>query len=134
MPDAVQYIKLTWDAILDGTRKNAFNKSKVLTLRGGADEEVDLMADLLCNFKVLNIPIDESTIEEFVPIDDKNNEMFSKKILNDINEMFETMQATNDNSEDKNDHALAKAFSQFPELAVDNVNFGGLEFMYKKSP
>ena len=44
--DAAQYIKLAWDAISDGTIKNAFSKSELLTLRGGADEEVDLMAVL----------------------------------------------------------------------------------------
>ena len=85
MIDAAQYIKLTWDAISDGT-KNAFNKSELLTLRGGGDA----MADRLLAFKTLNIPIDESIIEEFVHIDGKNNKVFSKDILDDVNEVFET--------------------------------------------
>ena len=58
--DAAQYIKLAWDAISDGTIKNAFNKFELLTLRGETDEEVDLTADLLRNFKALNIPIDKA--------------------------------------------------------------------------
>ena len=52
MLDAAQYIKLAWDAISDATIKNAFNKAKLVTLKGGAHEEVDMMADLLCSFKM----------------------------------------------------------------------------------
>ena len=43
--DAPQYIRLAWGAISDEAIKNAFNKSQLLTLRGGADEVVDLMAE-----------------------------------------------------------------------------------------
>ena len=41
---------LAWDAISDGTIKNAFNEAELLTLRGEADDEVDLMSDLLRGF------------------------------------------------------------------------------------
>ena len=61
MLDEAQYIKFAWDAISDATIKNAFNKAELVTLKGGTHEEVDMMADLLCSFKTLNIPIDEST-------------------------------------------------------------------------
>ena len=53
MLDAAQYIKLAWDAISDVTIKNTFNKAELVTLKGGAHEEVDMMADLLCSFKAL---------------------------------------------------------------------------------
>ena len=59
------------------------------------------MADLLCSFKALNIPIDESTLDEFVHVGDKNSEKFSHEILNDVNEVLESIQATND-IEDEN--------------------------------
>ena len=76
MLGAVQYIKLAWDAISDATIKNAFNKAELVTLKGGAQEKVDTMADLLCSFKALNIPIDESTlrVDEFVHVHDENSE------------------------------------------------------------
>ena len=64
--------------------------------------------------------------------DDENNEVFSKEILDDVNEIFGTMQAKNDNSEDESDHAIAEADAQFLEPAEDNVNFGGFELMYEK--
>ena len=101
MLGAAPYIKLSWDAISDATIQNAFNKAKLVTLKGGAHERLDTMADLLCSFKALSIPIDESTLDEFVHVDDKNSEEFSHKILNDVNEVLESIQATNDN-EDEN--------------------------------
>ena len=64
MLDAAQYIKLAWDAISDVTIKNAFNKVELVTLKGGAHKKVDMIADLLCSFKALNISIDESTLDE----------------------------------------------------------------------
>ena len=51
MLHTAQYIKLDWDAILDATIKNAFNKAELATLKSGAHEEVDIMTDLLCSFK-----------------------------------------------------------------------------------
>ena len=41
-------------------------------MKGGTHEEVDMMAGLLCSFKALNIPTNESTLDEFVHVDDKN--------------------------------------------------------------
>ena len=113
---------LAWDAISDGTTKNAFNEAESLTLRGEADEEVDLMSDLLRGFKALIISIDESTLDEFMHIDNENREVFSKEILDDVNEMLKTMQAKNDNLEGESDHTVAEACAQFPEPAEDNVN------------
>ena len=101
MLDAAQYIKLAWDAISDGTIKNVFNKAELVTLKGGAQEVVDMMADLLCSFKALNIPIDESTLDEFVHVYDENSKEFSHEILDDVNELLESIQATNDNKDEK---------------------------------
>ena len=109
MLDAAQYIKLAWDAISDARIKNAFNKAELVTLKGGAHEEVDMMAVLLCSFKALNIPIDESTLlDEFVRVYDENSEEFSHEILDDVNEVLESMQATNDN-EDENVHTVVES-------------------------
>jgi len=83
MLDAAQYIRFAWDAISDAAIKNAFGKVDLLSLGGGADEEVVLMADLLRSFNALNIPRDESSAEEFVHIGDENNEVFSLVILDD---------------------------------------------------
>ena len=113
MLNAAQYIKLAWDAISDATIKNAFNKAELVTLKGGAHEEVDMMADLLCSFKVLNIPTDESTPDKFVHVYDKNSEEFSHEILDDVNEVLESIQATNDN-EDENVHTVVESCTHSP--------------------
>ena len=122
MLDASQYIKLAWDAISDATIQNAFNKAKLVTLKGGAHEEVDMMADLLCSFKALNILINESTLDEFVHVDDKNSEEFSHEILDDVNEVLESIQATNDN-EDENVHTVVESENDNEE---NDVTFCGL--------
>ena len=102
MLDAGQYIKLAWDMISDATIKNAFNNAELVTLKGGAHEEVDMMADLLCSLKALKILIDESTLDKFVHVDDKNSEDFSHEMWNDNSELLKSMQATN-NNEDENE-------------------------------
>ena len=99
MLNAAQYNKLAWDAISNATIKNASNKAELVTSKGGAHEEVDMMADLLLSFKVLNIPIDESTPDVFVHVYDKNREEFSHEILDDVNEVLESIRATNDNED-----------------------------------
>ena len=110
MLDATQYIKLAWDAISDATStiKNAFNKGEVVTLKGRAYGEVDMMVDQLCSFKTLNTPIDESTLDKFLHVYDENSEEFSHEILNDVKEVLESIQATNDN-EDENVHTAVES-------------------------
>ena len=61
------------------------------------------------HFKVLNISIDESTLHEFVHVDDKNSEKFSHEILDDVNEVLESIQATIDN-EDENIFTVVESY------------------------
>ena len=125
MLDAAQYIKLAWNGISDATTKNVFNKAELVTLKGGAHEEVDMMAYLLCSFKALNIPIDESTLNEFVHVYDENSEEFSYQILDDVNEVLESIQATNDN-EDENIHIVVESCAHSPAPTGNMSLFMGL--------
>ena len=50
-------------------------------------------------------------MEEFIHIDDENNKVFSQEILDDENEVLETMQTTPENAEDESDHT-----SSLPKL------------------
>ena len=99
-------------------------------MKGGAHEEVDMMADLLCSFKALNIPIDESTLDEFVHVDDENSEEFSNEILDDVNKL-ESIQATNDN-EDENVHTVVETCVHSPAPTENDVTFFGFEHIYNK--
>ena len=125
MLDAAQYNKLAWNGISDATTKNAFNKAELVTLKGGAHEEVDLMADLLCSFKALNIPIDESTLDEFMHVYDESSQEFSYMILDDVNEVLESIQATNDN-EDENVHIVVESCAHSPAPTGNMSLFVGL--------
>ena len=107
------------------TIKNGFNKAELVTLKGGAHEEVDMMADLLYSFKALNIPINESTLDEFVHAYDKNSEEFSHEILDDVNEVLESIQTTNDNK-DENVHTVVESCAHSP-VPIGNMSlFVGL--------
>ena len=107
------------------------NKDELVTLKGGAHKEVNMMADLLCSSKALNIPIDESTLDEFVHGDDKNSKEFSHKILDDVNEVLESIQATNDNT-DKNVHIVVESCTHSPAPTGNMSLFVGLNTYTKK--
>ena len=84
-----------------------------------------MMADLLRSFKALNIPIDESTLDEFVHVYDKNSEEFSHEILDDVNEVLESIQATNDNK-DENVHTVVESCAHSPAPTGNMSLFVGL--------
>ena len=84
-----------------------------------------MMADLLCSFKALNIPIDESTLDEFVHVDDESSEKFSHKILDDVNEVLESIQATNDNK-DENVQTVVESCAHSPAPTRNMSLFVGL--------
>ena len=84
-----------------------------------------MMAYLLYSFKALNIPIDESILDEFVHVYDENSEEFSHEILDDVNEVFESIQATNDNK-DENVHTVFESCAHSPAPTGNMSLFVGL--------
>ena len=105
----------------------------MLNLAGGTDEEV-MMAGLLRSFKALDIPVDESTIDEFVHVDDENSEDFSYEILDNVNDVLERMQTVNDtgNEDESNYITVAEARTSTPAQTESIVTLGGFEHMYNK--
>ena len=89
-----------------------------------------MMADLLYSFKALNIPIDESPLDEFVHAYDKNSEEFSHEILDDVNEVLESIQATNDNKEE-NVHTVVESCAHSPAPIGNMSLFVGLNIYNK---
>ena len=51
--------------------------------------------------KALNILIDKSNVKELVHVDEENNEKFLQEVLDVVDEVLETMQATNINAKDE---------------------------------
>ena len=90
-----------------------------------------MMADLLCSFKTLSILIDESTPDEFVHVYDENSEEFSHEILDDVNEVQESIQAANDN-EDENVHTVFESCAQSPAPTGNMSLFVILTHIQKK--
>ena len=84
-----------------------------------------MMADLLHSFKALYIPIDESTLDEFVHSFDKNSEEFSHEILDDVNEVLKSIQATNDNK-DENVYTVVESCAHSPAPTGSMSLFVGL--------
>ena len=90
-----------------------------------------MMADLLCSFKALNIPIDKSTPDEFVHVYDESSKEFSHEILDNVNEVMESIQATNDN-EDENVHTVVESCAHSPTPTGNMPLFVGLNKYTKK--
>ncbi|CAK8685111.1 unnamed protein product [Clavelina lepadiformis] len=104
--DAAHYVKQAWDLISDASVRNSFNKAQLITpLDGGVDEEANFMSDMseiLRCFKSMHISIDKDELERFMlDVDDENNEEYSQAILGDVNEVLETMQTENDDTDDE---------------------------------
>jgi hypothetical protein len=89
--DATNYVKDAWDAISDISIKNAFVKAEIMefdVLR--TDEENDFMTNIISRFGSLSIQVEESELQEFEHIDNDNNEVYSQKILEDVDELLQT--------------------------------------------
>ena len=74
---------------------------------------------------------DKSTPDEFVHVYDENREEFSHEILDDVNEVLESIQATNDN-EDENVDTVVESCAYSPAPTGNMSLFVGLN-TYKKS-
>lgn len=73
--DVEEYVKLANDSISTLSIKIMFKKAKIMRLEDAVKEpEADLMAEIIQNFTFLNIQIENGTLEEFLYIDDENNE------------------------------------------------------------
>ncbi len=92
--DATSYVKNAWDSVSQTSIKNAFVKAELMNLEPKleADNKVD---DLCTKFskamESLNLSIDSSELEKFVHIDDEDNEEYAIAILEDVEELLETM-------------------------------------------
>ena len=81
--------------------------------------------------KKLIIPIDESTLDEFVHVDDENSGEFSNEILDDVNEVLKSIQATNDNK-DVNVHTVVESCAHSPAPTGNDVTFCGFEHIFSE--
>jgi hypothetical protein len=75
--DAASYVKEAWDSVSSSSIKNAFSKAEFMNLEPEpwAESENNVIAtELAQTIESLNLLINQSELEEFVHIDDENNE------------------------------------------------------------
>jgi hypothetical protein len=92
--DVASYVKDTCDSVSQTFIKNAFIKAELMNLEPKleAGNEVD---DLCTKFskamESLNLSVDPSELEEFVHINNEDNEKYATAVLEDVEELLETM-------------------------------------------
>jgi hypothetical protein len=104
--NVASYVKDAWDSVSQTSIKNAFVKAEQMNLKPKleASNEVD---DLCTKFskamESLNWSIDPSELEEFVHIDNEDNKEYATAILEDVEELLETMKIVEMTMDDDGD-------------------------------
>jgi hypothetical protein len=92
--DAASYVKEAWDFVSSSSIKNAFSKAELMNLEPepGAKSENNVIAtELAQTIENLNLSINQLELEEFVHIDDESNEEYAVAMLEDVEELLESM-------------------------------------------
>jgi len=132
--DAARYVKEAWQFVSLNSIKNAFIKAEIMTLE--ADQEAvneieDLGTEVAQAIVVLNLSIGQDELKEFVHVNNENNEKFAAAILEDVEELLETMKIAEENLDDDNDDDILT--SQALDSGLGNtVVFKGFESLYKQ--
>jgi hypothetical protein len=131
MLDVVSYVKDAWDSISQTSIKNAFVKAELMNLEPEleADNEVD---DLCIEFskamESLNLSVDPSKLEEFIHINNEDNEKYAIIVLEDVKKLLETMKIAETAMDDDGDVNTQKL-----NVGLENeVIFQGFDSLYKQ--
>jgi hypothetical protein len=132
--DVANYVKEAWQSVSPSSIKNAFIKVEIMTLE--ADQEAvnkikDLRTKVAQAIATLNLSVGQDELGEFVHVDDENNEEFIIVVLENIEELLETIKIAKENLKDDNDDGILT--SQASNSGLGNtVVFKGFESLYKK--
>ncbi len=114
--------------------KNAFIKAEIMTLEANQEavnEIEDLGTEITQAIATLNLSVGQDELEKFVHVDDENSEEFAAAILEDVEELLETMKIVEENLDDDNDDDILT--SQASNSGLGNtVVFKGFESLYKQ--
>jgi len=131
--DAASYVKEAWQSVSPSSIKNAFIKVEIMTLevdQEAMNEIEDLVTEVAQAIAALNLSVGQDELEEFVHVNDENNEEFTTAILEDVEELLETMKIVEKNLEDDNDDDILTSQASGSGLG-NTVVFKGLESLYK---
>ncbi len=105
-----------------------------MTLEGNQEavnEIKDLGTEVAQAIAALNLSVGQDELEKFVHVNDENNEEFAAAILEDIEELLETMKIVEENLDDDNDDDILTF--QALDLGLRNtIVFKGFESLYKQ--
>ncbi len=91
----------------------------------------DLVTEVAQAIAALNLFVGQDELEEFVHVDDENSEEFTTEVLEDVEELLETMKIAKENLDDDNDDDILT--SQALGSGLGNaVVFKGFESLYKQ--
>ena len=71
--------------------------------REAVNEIKDLGTKVAQAIAALNLSVGQDELEEFVHVDDENSEEFAVAVLEDVEELLETMKIVEENLDDDND-------------------------------
>jgi hypothetical protein len=91
----------------------------------------DLGTEVAQAIVALNLTVGQDELEEFVLVDDENSEKFAAAVLEDVEELLETMKITEENLDHDNDDDILT--SQASDSGLGNIIvFKGFESLYKQ--
>ncbi len=79
----------------------------------------------------LNLSVGQDELEEFVHVDNENNEEFATAVLEDVEELLETMKIAKENLDDDNDDDILTSQASGSGLG-NTIVFKGFESLYKQ--
>jgi hypothetical protein len=132
--NVASYVKEAWQSVSPSFIKNAFIKAKIMTLE--ADQEAvneieDLRTEVAQAIATLNLSVGQDELEEFVHVDNENNEKFAIAVLEDVEELLETMKIAEENLDDDNDDDIL-TFQASDSGLGNTVIFKGFKSLYKQ--
>ncbi len=124
-------MKDAWDSISQTSIKNAFIKAELINLEPEleASNEVDnLCTEFSKAMEFLNLSVNPSELEEFVHIDNEDNEEYATVVLEDVEKLLEMMKIVETVMDDDGD-----VNTQELNVGLENkVIFQGFDYLYKQ--
>ncbi len=101
-----------------------------------ADQKVvneieDLVTEVAQAIAALNLFVGQDELEEFVHVNDENNEKFATTVLEDVEELLEMMKIVEENLDDDNDDDIITSRASGSGLG-NTVVFKGFKSLYKQ--
>jgi hypothetical protein len=129
--NATSYVKDAWDSISQTSIKNAFVKAELMNLElelKAGNEVDDLCTEFSKAMESLNLFVDPSKLEKFFHIHNEDNEEYATVVLEDVEELLETMKIAEMAMDDDGDVNTQKL-----NVGLENeVIFQGFDSLYKQ--